>query len=162
MIFYLKKRIILRSHQSFTKNQNMKRIICACLAIIVITNCYSQMNTTNQPAALTGEQMMKKAKKEYGKAWALLGTGSALVITGFAIGRGDENNNGKMFYETRDGWYYMLIGLGTVFTATSISQFVTATRTKQQAELVLKKESVMITPTIRAISQFKVGVAIRL
>ncbi|MER3499133.1 MAG: hypothetical protein C4308_11120 [Chitinophagaceae bacterium] len=59
---------------------------------------------------------MKQKKKEYGRAWAFLGSGVALITTGIIIGKGDDSDKGDLFYETKEGWHYMLIGLGTVLS----------------------------------------------
>ena len=120
----------------------MKKITIFFVLLAVSAATFSQQ--TNPAPTLTKQNYLKKSKSQKTIAWILLGTGTAMMVTGSVIwnNAAEENVNNAYDpfsaalapYATTDGT--VLTAAGLIVAAGSIPLFIIAGKNKRRAASV--------------------------
>jgi hypothetical protein len=123
----------------------MKKILILCLLLAFTGNAFSQVDTAVSNSSIKTDYL-KKSKNQKTIAWVLLGSGTALMITGALVSNNAVENDplGTLYGVNKDAnTGAILFIVGGVAGLTSIPFFVAGSKNKQRALSVsFKNESV--------------------
>jgi hypothetical protein len=125
----------------------MKRILATIFILLfAFQMSFGQKTYTviDQKPIQSYDIYMNKQKTNNKVAWACLGSGIAMTITGIGINVGGGIIDGDPTNNTKGLW---LSYLGGATTLTSIPFFISAGKNKRKARMSLKNESVTISKT---------------
>ncbi len=117
----------------------MKKTLVASLIMMFSITSFSQAITTEVPAVKT--DYLQKSKKQKTAAWVLMGGGTALFLTGFAIPEGEYISSGNFWDDLFWGGHHKndeikstFWGIGTLSMLGSIPFFLASGKNKRKAE----------------------------
>ena len=163
----------------------MKKILFASICFcIIMSKAGAQMrDTTLNPASykVDSKSLFQKAKKQKTGAWILLGSGAALAITGMGIITSDASYNSSQDISsalttiftlgtvTPEPVHYRHHTAGTILAIAgagamlgSIPLFTASGKTKREARLLLKNETVFLNPQLSLTRLLSLGVRFNL
>lgn len=103
----------------------MKKIMVCFVGLVFSITCLCQK--TNDSVPTVEKDYLQKSKNQKTAGWILLGGGTALIVTGFIIGNGENST----FDDAAEG--ALLAGVGVLSALGSIPLFVASGRNKKIA-----------------------------
>src|SRR5205809_5902274 len=123
----------------------MKKILIFCLMLSFSGKAFSQVDTTAPNTSIKADYL-RKSKNQKTIAWVLLGSGTAMMVTGLILSGNAANNDpfGTLTGSNEEAnTGVILFAVGGVAGLTSIPFFVAGSKNKQRALSVsFKNESV--------------------
>lgn len=162
----------------------MKKILIIGTAILwstTQTNAQMRDASLNMNIKVDGDLLLKKGKKQKTAAWIVLGGGAAIALTGVCIMASDASYNASQdfgaafttiftfgfatpapikYRHSAAGPILAIAGTGAMIG--SIPLFTASGKNKKNAKLVLKNESVFLTPRVIGENIVSLGIKINL
>lgn len=103
----------------------MKKLLSLFCVFVITLHLFAQQGTTR--ATLTKDDYLKMSKNQKKAGWFLVGGGAALIVTGIAIGDGDN----ATFDDAASGGIIAVVGIASALG--SIPLFIASGRNKRKA-----------------------------
>lgn len=150
----------------------MKKIILALIMCCSFnTSITAQVDTSKTVLLLDNKEyssLLKKAKAQRTVGWVLIGGAIGVVTIGSIINRNNNkpsdpnspwSNSLNTLADLNDA--VILTAIAGGLTLGSIPLFVSSSRNMKKAKLLLKKQQVMITPTLKNnLNLYQLGIAV--
>jgi hypothetical protein len=113
----------------------MKKILILCLLLAFASKIFSQVDTATHNTSVK-TNYLKKSKNQKTTAWILLGTGTAMMVTGILVGRNSVENEPPFGDPNDTVSGGVLFASGVVVDLASVPFFIAGAKNKGRAMAV--------------------------